>query len=416
MIQNKNGSTSGNTEEDVRISTDDDFTSIVQGTVICLNVPELFEFGIDNYSHRLGKEFRSINQIPLDIPHLMYYNRIDHDKFGSGQGPRISFFHIFTREHPILILMFDENEEDFSILSRDNDPKFREVESQYKSGLFFKQIAPYSEDMKRNWPELVSFIDDQFLQRIEPIHRKITSTLHQEEQENHIDKKSNTIYYTHIPQKLNRKGLSPEQITKLNFDKSQLLEEILQSFVKRGCSMERATKELLAEMQFSFICLLHGQCLHGLNQWKKLVHLFCNCEDALLERNDIFISFVSILRCQFQMLPRDFIQDLVEHDFDPNEEELLEMTSSSTLEKKEQAQHKQKPKLSKRDHFLQKTVLQLFLTVRSIEEDDEIVKPASWFLFCKIVRKFKEFLEAEFEGCKEMLDEDEEDEPAYVYN
>ncbi|KAG2374381.1 hypothetical protein C9374_010951 [Naegleria lovaniensis] len=272
--------------------------------------------------------------------------------------------------------------------------------------------------MKRNWAELVSFIDEPFLQRVEPINRKITSTLHQEEQEDPMKKKSNTIFYTHIPQKLSRKGLTPEQITKLNFDKSQLLEEILQAFVQRGSTMERAAKEILAEIQFSFICLLHGQCLHGLNQWKKLVHLFCNCEDALLEHNEVFISFVSVLRCQFEMLPRDFIQDMVEHDFDPNEEQLLEMTSSSSCssETKEQPQRNQKSKVSKRDHFLQKTLLQLFLTVKSIEDDDDEIKPASWFLFCKIIGKFKEFLEQEFEGCKDMLHEDEEDEPVYVYN
>jgi len=398
------------------------FVDIVQGSVLCLSVPSMFEFGIDNCSHQLAsQDFRGINQITFNIPHIIYYNRIDHDKFGSGQGPRICFFHVFTRENPFLVLDYDEKDEDF-VLIPPSDDRFGRAVSQYQAGLWMKQIAPYSDEMKKNWQNLVSFIDCSFLEKIEPIHKKITSTLYEEEvmpssSTGDRIKKANTIYYIHIPQKLSRKGLTPEQITKLNFDKSQLLEEIIDA--KKNASYKTSFHELFAEIQFSFICLLHGQCLHGLSQWKKLVHLFCNCEDALIDRTDMFLSFIELIRYQFEMLPRDFIEDMVEHDFDLDEEKLLQVTKrdhTSGLDRTDASIHHQaktQSKITKRDHFLQKTLLQLFLTVDAIDEDED-EKPILWALFSKTTRKFKQYLEREFEGCKDMFIEDEEDIPKYV--
>ena len=52
-------------------------------------------------------------------------------------------------------------------------------------------------------------------------------------------------------------GMSPEQLTALNLDKTELLEQVLQK--EYGGSW----MEFLGELQFSFLVFLMGQSLEG---------------------------------------------------------------------------------------------------------------------------------------------------------
>ncbi|KAL9644528.1 hypothetical protein ABK040_009392 [Willaertia magna] len=392
--------------EEIDDITNDNFLDIVKGTIVCLNAPKDLELGIDNFSFQLtNEEFRGMNQIPFRTPHLIYYNRTNHEKFGAiGQGPRTCFFNIFTEDNPVVILDFDFIEEDFKIITdlTSIDEKYDLIFKQYRNGIFINQIVPYPEDKQKKWKDLVSFIDNDFLTEIEPINKKIQSTLLEEEE----NKKSN-VFYTNIPQKLTKKGLSPQQITKLNFDKSELLKEIITTKkFKYNNDEEKATRYLLAEIQFSFICFLHGQCLHALKQWKKLIHLFSNCEDALLEYTKLFISFIDVINKQFEMFPKDFIEELEE------QESAIDENLSKDL--KEEVELHKKSNYKKSDHFLQKTLFQLFLTVEEInmemyDEDNE-----DWKRLYKCIKQFKHYLETNFEGCKDLFEQDEDDAPVFV--
>ena len=89
-------------------------------------------------------------------------------------------------------------------------------------------------------------------------------------------------------------GASGVELTKYSLDKSYLLETLLQKKYKGGenlfiSSRERGFvftlradyREVLGELQLSFIIFLIGQVYDGLEQWKNLVQLVCQSDEAL---------------------------------------------------------------------------------------------------------------------------------------
>ena len=68
---------------------------------------------------------------------------------------------------------------------------------------------------------------------------------------------------------------------------------------------------ILGEIQFAFICFLIGQVYDAFDQWKKLVHLMCTCEEALNTHSDLYMKFISVLHFQVHEIPEDFFVDIV---------------------------------------------------------------------------------------------------------
>ncbi|KAF3525075.1 hypothetical protein F2Q69_00050870 [Brassica cretica] len=88
--------------------------------------------------------------------------------------------------------------------------------------------------------------------------------------------KGNRFYYTSIPRIIKHKGISGQELTSLNLDKTQLLESVLSKEYKDSEDL------LLGELQFSFVAFLMGQSLESFMQWKSLVSLLLGCTEALL--------------------------------------------------------------------------------------------------------------------------------------
>lgn len=113
------------------------------------------------------------------------------------------------------------------------------------------------------------------------------------------------IRFTEIPKRRYPDSSSPAEITKCNMDSTYLLETLL---TDHFASLE---KDLLGEVQFSFICFLIGQVFDGFDQWKKLVHLICSCESALSNHTNFFMDFIGVLYFQVHEIPEDFFVDIV---------------------------------------------------------------------------------------------------------
>ncbi|KAI5684353.1 hypothetical protein M9H77_05581 [Catharanthus roseus] len=102
-------------------------------------------------------------------------------------------------------------------------------------------------------------------------------------------------YYTSIPRVIKHKGLSGQELTNLNVDKTQLLESIL---LKEYGGAEDL---LLAELQFAFIAFLMGQSLEAFLQWKLLVSLLFGCVEAPLHtRSGLFTKFIRVIHYQLK--------------------------------------------------------------------------------------------------------------------
>lgn len=66
---------------------------------------------------------------------------------------------------------------------------------------------------------------------------------------------------------------------------------------------------LIAEFQFAFICFYIGHNLQGFEQWKSIVHLLCNCDDAIQHHPQLFLRFVRTLHAQIDAVPDDFFAE-----------------------------------------------------------------------------------------------------------
>lgn len=71
--------------------------------------------------------------------------------------------------------------------------------------------------------------------------------------------------------------------------------------------------DLLAELQFSYICFLLGLSYESFERWKKLFQLFCMSKDAVAQDQKLFAKFLLAVRHQLETVPEDFLVDIVEN-------------------------------------------------------------------------------------------------------
>lgn len=95
-----------------------------------------------------------------------------------------------------------------------------------------------------------------------------------------------SINYIDVPKRKVNFGAVGEELTKMNFDKSAILEEILN---KEYCG---DFKLLFGEFQAAFINFLMGENLESFNQWKDLFILLTSCDEIMISKKEIFIEFI----------------------------------------------------------------------------------------------------------------------------
>ncbi|QQP35131.1 C20orf4 -like protein, partial [Caligus rogercresseyi] len=107
------------------------------------------------------------------------------------------------------------------------------------------------------------------------------------------------IRYTAIPAKYPQ-GASPAELTRNSLDTSFQLESFLGDFnslyadqVSSSMSAHNHVNEVLAEVQFAFICFLVGQHYDSFEQWKNLLIMLCSCDDALTKYPDLFSCLIT---------------------------------------------------------------------------------------------------------------------------
>ncbi|OLY80992.1 Protein AAR2-like protein [Smittium mucronatum] len=107
------------------------------------------------------------------------------------------------------------------------------------------------------------------------------------------------------------KNSKPEDISKYSIDKSWLLNKIISE------EYAGSPKNLLGEIQESFLILLIGHNFSGLEHWKRLVYLVCASAESmsyLTEAQSIFIPFIKVLKDQLQECPEDFFSNVLTQD------------------------------------------------------------------------------------------------------
>ncbi|KAL0477136.1 AAR2 [Acrasis kona] len=287
------------------------------GVLLCLGVRKGTEFGIDYYSYTVSDQFIGFQSIPRGF-HYIFYGLSSDDALSA---PRVSLYVEFNQHKQFTILSFNESTEMFDIVDESSITFSEEVEK-YKQRQYTSRIAPYPNEHYPQWLKLSKFITKPVINALTPINKFIYSTLSVEEDKLIRDHQLKTdpdhkfsskadnsgrAFYRKIPRKLKKKGVTPSELTKLNIDKSALLEQLLKD--SKGDGDEEREEMLLGEFQYAFVCFLLGQCQDAFDQWKSICELMCNCDEAMDKRVGLFIRFVNVLNEQLLLIPNDFFSD-----------------------------------------------------------------------------------------------------------
>ncbi|XP_004490901.1 uncharacterized protein [Cicer arietinum] len=182
---------------------------------------------------------------------------------------------------------------------------------------FDRQLGPYNLSHFEDWKRLSNFITKSIIERLEPIGGEISVECENDmfrntpktSMEEALDKQLKVgssaksggkfqrkgCYYTSIPRVVKCKGMSGQELTSLNLDKTQLLETLLAK--DYGGSEDL----LLGELQFAFVAFLMGQSLEAFLQWKSLVSLLFGCTEAPFNtRTRLFTKFIKVIYYQLK--------------------------------------------------------------------------------------------------------------------
>ncbi|KAL1308172.1 hypothetical protein HN51_050112 [Arachis hypogaea] len=291
-------------------------------TLLFLDVPQYTLLGIDTQMFSVGPSFKGIKMIPPGI-HFVYYSSSTRE--GKEFSPIIGFF-IDVGPSEVIVRKWDKQEERLVKVSEEEEERYIQA---VKNLEFDRQLGPYNLSHYEEWKQLSNFITKSVIERLEPIGGEITiecendvvrsSSAQKTPMENALDKQlkeSNSAtsvgesqrkgcYYTSIPRVVKCKGISGQELTSLNLDKTQLLETLLAK--EYGCSEDL----LLGELQFAFIAFLMGQSLEAFFQWKSLVSLFLGCSEAPFKtRTQLFTKFIRVIYYQLKYgLQKDRIDE-----------------------------------------------------------------------------------------------------------
>ena len=297
-------------------------------TFVLLDVPPGTEIGVDMKSWNVGEKFLGIKMIPPGV-HYVYYSSVNLAQ--KTVAPRTGFFHIFSRGEILIRRWRRDHEEVVDSVSKEDKERIKADMKNLDRGL---GVYPYQ--TWRKWISLSDHITEATLTRLEPVNKNICSVSdlvpvgaeenQQEEDESSsepclpkmMNRPGTNIRYTDVSTRKYPEGSSPAEITRHSMDGSFQLSEFLTTLqrmygdaVSSSMSDQNTINEVLAEIQFAFLCFLVGMNHDSFEQWKRLVNMICMCDAKMVEQPDMFSKFLNVLYFQMQHVPTDFFVDIV---------------------------------------------------------------------------------------------------------
>ena len=285
--------------------------------LLVLDFPEGYEFGIDWMAWQVGEKFAGVGNIPVGY-HFIYWSA--KEKHGSDCSIRSGKYLHIRSDTDVHVWTWDSDAETCAVLDHTESFQYREnaARGQLDSGL-----GPYPEEHHQKWVALTTHLNETTIERMTPVQHTVGSGTAW----------SGNSFYTKLPGRrpvlgpANNKDsssdappLTPSEITKYAFDRTQALSEVLQQRRQdaehnTALSLEGAMLDLLGELEYSFVAFVVGQSADGLEQWKKLVDMLCRCEDGMSGQAapnhesippQFFEQFLHVLMAQLMEVPEDF--------------------------------------------------------------------------------------------------------------
>lgn len=292
------------------------------------NFLKQYNFNIDNQVWVTNSKFKGLKLIPPG-PHYIHFS-----EKGQDYGEKFGFFLFFDKSQ-VIVKDWNKEQECFESLTESEEVAYSEGVKQYQ---FDANLGAYEQAEYRQWMCLSNFISKEVILKLEPIaksnnlSREIMSSVKEQRvrDEEDVAKEENktnnneeetiktekypepsgdfdeniiktlenqlkiedektekamkhmykykeaygNVFFTDIPVRKLIHGFSKEQITKSNFDKSVILNE-LKTLIMRNIKNEEIKfyQMFLGELQFAFILFFLGQNYEGFEQWKKMIYI-----------------------------------------------------------------------------------------------------------------------------------------------
>ncbi|KAI9991085.1 hypothetical protein PInf_018706 [Phytophthora infestans] len=279
-------------------------SSAIGGFLVCLDVPAATEFGVDYEVFRTGPEFQGVKFLPLGIHFVLYRSR------DQEHGIRQGFFVNVERNAQVIVREWSLEKEELGL------PRLGlNVENLERAVLSFQLdsgLGSYPKQHLKTWHRLSSYISASVLQRCgvefgaillpgDAVDDAATLFKTQDGVTPYFPDLPRTVGFTALQK--TRTDLLAEARTGYHFDRSERLVELIE--IEFGGDW----KELMGELQLSFLVFLQLSSLAALEQWKQFIALMCSCERALSSHVPLFMAFIKLFRTQLEQIPEDFFQD-----------------------------------------------------------------------------------------------------------
>uniref|UniRef100_A0A8C6YRT3 Protein AAR2 homolog n=1 Tax=Nothoprocta perdicaria TaxID=30464 RepID=A0A8C6YRT3_NOTPE len=300
--------------------------------VVILGVPAGTEFGIDYSAWDVGPRFRGVKMIPPGV-HFVHCSAAAGG--GRGGGPRTGFF-LSLRRRELRVLRWSPRDERVDLT-----PAAPEEGEAMRAKLpeLDPFLGPYPYETVRKWVSLSSFISESVVQELQPESGQICAFAevlpvlagkhskdraeqnlppYDSECKSYAEgmarlpamrpRAGTEIRFTELPTQTYPDGATPAEITRHSMDLSYALEKVI------GERYRSRPRDVLAELQFAFICFLIGNVYDAFEHWKRLLNILCRSEDAIGRYQDLYTNLISVLYHQLNEIPADFFVDIVSQD------------------------------------------------------------------------------------------------------
>eukprot|EP01029_Cantina_marsupialis_P013677 TRINITY_DN302_c0_g2_i1.p1 TRINITY_DN302_c0_g2~~TRINITY_DN302_c0_g2_i1.p1 ORF type:complete len:454 (+),score=127.47 TRINITY_DN302_c0_g2_i1:63-1424(+) len=136
--------------------------------ILCLDVPEGTNFGLDMMEFQCGPKFKGIKLIPPGV-HYVHYSSCSN--VGGDVGSRIGFF-LHTKEGEVIVRKWNPSLEELETLSEEEELGFIHGVKNYDFDSF---LGPYDESKKSEWDLMTLNMSDELLKRITPVSGAVRS-------------------------------------------------------------------------------------------------------------------------------------------------------------------------------------------------------------------------------------------------
>uniref|UniRef100_A0A336KFK0 Protein AAR2 homolog n=1 Tax=Culicoides sonorensis TaxID=179676 RepID=A0A336KFK0_CULSO len=289
--------------------------------LIIAGVPKATEFGMDFASNQVDENFRGVKMIP-EGPHYFYC--ASQSPYGDV-APRVGLMHYFKPKE-ILIREWDSEKEELRLRRQDLvDIEINKIRENIKD--LDRFLAPYDFESYNKWKTLTEHITESQIKTLmpdcglvrtaveylscpdadrprglsdSPRLRTVRSVADEDELLPDLKPIEGTApNFTRLP-KINTKTQSPSQISMNYMDSINLIEKLITD--KGG------EKELLAEIQFSFILYLCGHSTDALAHWRRILALFSNSESAVVKYKQFYKTYLIVIQNQLIELPIELME------------------------------------------------------------------------------------------------------------